>query len=144
MRAMSCPECPVETHSPRARWGWPLVLAGSLGLGIAALAGASALPEAPRPYPEAASAASGVVEIEITDRGFSPSSVKLLPGTPTELEFLRTTEETCASSVVFPDLGVSEPLPLNEPVRVVVPPTERSSLSFQCGVGDHRSAIIVH
>ncbi len=85
-----------------------------------------------------------MVQVEVTERGFSPSSITLSPGVPTELEFLRTTEETCASSVVFPELGVSEPLALHEPVRVKVPAMGPRTLSFQCGVGDHRSAVIIN
>lgn len=88
--------------------------------------------------------ASSFVHIDVTERGFAPSSVTLRPGVPTELEFLRTTEETCASSVVFPELGVSKPLALNEPVRLTVPPLGPRTLSFQCGIGDHRSAVIIN
>ena len=95
------------------------------------------------PSPGGTGGRPGFVKVEVTDRGFSPSSVTLAPGIPTELEFLRTTDETCASSVVFPDLGVSEPLALNQPVRVKVPASERRTLSFQCGIGDHRSAVII-
>lgn len=86
----------------------------------------------------------GVVHVEVTDEGFTPSSVSVSPGEPLELEFLRTTEETCASSVAFPELGIRQPLALNEPVRIHVPASERRSLSFQCGVGDHRSAVIIN
>lgn len=61
-----------------------------------------------------------------------------------ELEFTRTTEETCASSVVFPELGVTRELALNQPVRIAVPAEQPRTLAFQCGVGNHRSAVIIH
>lgn len=105
-----------------------------------ALVGSAIVPASDPP----SAAAAGPIRIEVNDRGFSPSSVTLAPGAPVELEFLRTTDETCASSVVFPELGISEPLALNKPVRLQIPASQRQTLSFQCGVGDHRSAVIIN
>jgi plastocyanin domain-containing protein len=116
-------------------------LVGLLGIGGALIALSSVSKDE---EPRQATSASGVVQVEVTERGFTPSSITLSPGLPTELQFLRTTEETCASSVVFPELGVSEPLALNSPVRVKVPAMGPRTLSFQCGVGDHRSAVIIN
>lgn len=89
------------------------------------------------------SGVSGVVAVEVSDRGFLPSSVTIAPGASVELEFKRTTDETCASSVVFPELGINEELALHQPVRIKVPADQRRTLAFQCGVGDHRSAVII-
>lgn len=104
-----------------------------------ALVALAAAPASDRP-----GGSAEAIRIEVNDRGFWPSSVTLAPGAPVQLEFLRTTEETCASSVVFPELGISEPLALNKPVRLEVPAIQRRTLSFQCGVGDHRSAVIIN
>lgn len=111
---------------------WVLLAGGVVGVAIA--------PASDRPGPVAA----GPIRIEVNDGGFSPSSVTLAPGAPVELEFLRTTEETCASSVIFPELGISEPLALNKPVRLAIPASQPRTLSFQCGVGNYRSAVIIN
>lgn len=105
-----------------------------------ALVGSAIAPASDPPFV----AGAAPIRIEVSDRGFAPSSVTLAPGAPVELEFWRTTDEACASSVVFPELGISEPLALNEPVRLQIPPSQRQTLSFQCGVGDHRSAVIIN
>jgi plastocyanin domain-containing protein len=91
----------------------------------------------------APTAASGVVRVEVNERGFFPSSVAIAQGNPVQLEFTRTNEETCATSVVFPELSITKDLPLREPVRVSVPAERERTLAFQCGVGDHRSAVII-
>lgn len=127
---MSCSECEPK-GSRRTPWPWLLV-----AVATASLAGASLWAQG--------GARDGVVSIEVNDRGFSPSSVDIAPGEPVELEFTRTTEETCASSVVFPELGVTRELALNQPVRIAVPAEQPRTLAFQCGVGNHRSAVIIH
>ena len=113
-------------------------MALALLAGLVALATASPAPDTAVP------ATSGLVRVEVNDRGFSPSSVTVAPDAPVELEFLRTTDETCASSVAFPELGITEPLAMNKPVRIKVPVSQRRTLAFQCGVGDHRSAVIIN
>ena len=59
------------------------------------------------------------------------------------LEFTRTAEKTCADKVVFPDIGISKDLPLNTPVAINVPTDQARRLTFQCGMGMYRSAVLV-
>jgi plastocyanin domain-containing protein len=134
---MSCPDCEPRPKGNQRRYGWLIGLALLAG-GLVALAAASPA------HDEAGMAVSGLVKVEVNDRGFSPSSITLEPGPAVDLEFLRTTDETCADSVAFPELGISERLALNQPVRIRVPANQRRTLSFQCGVGDHRSAVIIN
>ena len=133
---MSCPACKTGPKSKRRRYlslaVWVLLAGAVLGVAIA--------PASDRP----GTVAAGPIRVEVSDRGFSPSSVTLAPGAPVELEFLRTTDETCASSVAFPELGISEPLALNKPVRFAIPVSQPRTLSFQCGVGNYRSAVIIN
>src|SRR5450432_1610937 len=57
---------------------------------------------------------SGKVSVTADGRGFHPSSIEITKGQRTTLEFRRTTDETCATSVVFPELKIDKALPLNQ------------------------------
>jgi plastocyanin domain-containing protein len=86
---------------------------------------------------------SGPIAITADDKGFTPSSVSLKKGAPAQLVFTRTTDATCATEVVFPDLKITKKLPLNTPVSVDVPTDSPRSLSFACGMGMFKGAVVV-
>lgn len=86
----------------------------------------------------------GKVNVTADENGFSPSMVKVEKGAPLELVFTRTTEETCANKVVFPELGVSKELPMNTPASIVIPTGDARLLTFQCGMGMYKSKIVIH
>jgi plastocyanin domain-containing protein len=81
------------------------------------------------------------VTVRITAKGFEPDSISLQPGTPARVTFVRTTDETCATSLALPDYGITRTLPLNEPVVVEFIPTK--SAAFQCGMGMLAGTLIV-
>jgi hypothetical protein len=87
------------------------------------------------------SSAPAVERVEVTSAGFQPSRVDA--GTGRALVFRRTTDKTCATSVVFPALGIEKPLPLNTDVAVDLPPGTTGELAFQCGMGMDRGKVIV-
>jgi hypothetical protein len=136
---MSCPECERQPRSGLRKWVVLGAAAGALGL-IVVVAPAAGGPSTHR---VPGTVASGKVAVQVNDRGFFPSSISIVAGQAAELEFMRTTDETCAASVVFPELGITRELPLNRPVRVPLPADQTRTLAFQCGVGDHRSAVII-
>ena len=91
-------------------------------------------------------AATPLADVTASEHGFSPSSLRLPlggPGSRTSVSFVRTTDQTCATEVVFPDLGINQKLPLNQPVRVEVPTDTAKSLTFQCGMGMYKGALVV-
>ena len=94
--------------------------------------------------PAATPDASGKVLITADGRGFHPSSVEIAKGQRTILEFRRTSDETCATSVVFPDLKLEKALPLNQTVGIEMPAGIGSPLIFQCGMGMYRGKVVVH
>ena len=55
----------------------------------------------------------------------------------------RTTDETCGTEIVMPAFAVNQKLPLNEPVEVVVTPTEPGTIAFACGMDMLKGSIVV-
>ncbi len=80
------------------------------------------------------------------EHGFTPSSLTLpkgAVGSKATLTFTRTSDETCARDIVFPDLSIKKPLPLNTPVLVEVPTDAAKTLTFQCGMAMYKSSVVV-
>jgi plastocyanin domain-containing protein len=86
----------------------------------------------------------GAVQVIADDNGFKPSSVTFKKGAPASLVFLRTTDETCATEVVFPELNVKKELPKGQPVTIDIPTDKEQTLTFQCGMGMYKSAVVIH
>jgi plastocyanin domain-containing protein len=86
---------------------------------------------------------SGPVKVVVDADGFAPSHVTFKKGAPASLVFTRTTDETCATQVVFPDLGITKDLPKGSPVTIDVPTDKPQNLTFQCGMGMYRSAVVI-
>lgn len=85
----------------------------------------------------------GTIEVTADDKGFKPSSVRFKKGEPATLLFTRTTDDTCATSVVFPELNVKKDLPKGEPVAITIPTDKEQTLTFQCGMGMYKSSVVV-
>lgn len=88
---------------------------------------------------------SGEAPIIIADgNGFTPNQIALTKGGSGKLRFERKSDETCATEVVFPDLNIKKPLPLNQVVEVNVPTTDAKTYAFTCGMGMYKSAVVVN
>jgi RND family efflux transporter MFP subunit len=81
--------------------------------------------------------------ITVGDQGFSPAQVTLRAGTRVRLTFVRTSEQTCATEVVFPSLDIRRALPLNEPVAIEFTPTRAGEVAFACGMNMLRGTAVV-
>jgi plastocyanin domain-containing protein len=91
-------------------------------------------------------AAAPLADVTASEHGFSPTSLKLPsggPGSHMPVSFVRTTDKTCATEVVFPDLKIEQPLPLNKVVSVDLPTDGARTLTFQCGMGMYKGAVVV-
>jgi plastocyanin domain-containing protein len=85
-------------------------------------------------------------DVVASEHGFSPGSLKLTqggPGSHAAVTFVRTTDKTCATEVVFPDLNLQRELPLDKVVSVEVPTDSPRTLTFQCGMGMYKGALVV-
>jgi plastocyanin domain-containing protein len=80
--------------------------------------------------------------VEITDKGFEPSNLKLKAGAPAKVTFVRKTDATCAKEVVIKEYKINRKLPLNEPVTVEFTP-HKGEFSFACGMDMIKGKLIV-
>ena len=97
-------------------------------------------PEVPIPAP-----APGVqqTKVIVDDKGFTPSHVEVEKGKPASLVFVRTTDDTCAKEVVFPDIKLEKELPLRTAVAIEIPTADARTLTFQCGMAMYKSAVVI-
>ena len=91
---------------------------------------------------EAAPTAKGPV-VEVSATGFSPDSLTVAVGVPVTITFIRRSEEGCGTEVLFPDLKINKPLPLNKPVEVTFTPEKPGELKFACGMDMMRGKVVV-
>lgn len=89
--------------------------------------------------------ATGVQEatVVVGEAGFEPASLTLRAGVPARVTFLRTTDTTCATEVVFPSLELKRALPLNEPVVVAFTPPASGEIAFACGMNMIKGSVVV-
>jgi len=82
-------------------------------------------------------------KVMVTEQGFEPARVTVRARRPARITFVRTTDKTCATEVVFPTLDIKRALPLNEPVTIEFIPGETGDLSFACGMNMLRGVVVV-
>jgi membrane fusion protein, heavy metal efflux system len=113
-----------------------------LGLRSAANVGG---PDAGRTLSSSAPARSAVqtARISVTDQGFEPAKIILKAGGPAKITFVRTSDKTCATDVVFPSLNLKRALPLNEPVDIELTSSPTSEITFACGMDMLKGVVVV-
>lgn len=84
------------------------------------------------------------MKISVGDTSFDPARLTVRAGVPARLIFTRTSEKTCATSVVFASLKIKKDLPLNEPVAIEFTPDRAGEIAFACGMNMLRGAVAVH
>ena len=95
---------------------------------------------------KSSAAAAPLADVTAGEHGFTPASLKLRaggPGSHHAVTFVRTTDKTCATEVVFPDLKIEQKLPLNQVVSVDLPTDAEKTLTFQCGMAMYKGAVVV-
>jgi RND family efflux transporter MFP subunit len=81
--------------------------------------------------------------VVVTEQGFDPARITLRVNAPARLTFIRRTDKTCATEVVFPSLNIKRALPLNEPVVIAFTPSQAGDIAFACGMNMLRGAVVV-
>jgi hypothetical protein len=82
-------------------------------------------------------------KVTVSDTSFDPSRLTLRAGVPARVTFTRTSEKTCATSVVFASLNIRKDLPLNQPVTIEFTPSRTREVAFACGMNMLRGTIVV-
>jgi plastocyanin domain-containing protein len=81
--------------------------------------------------------------VVVNEQGYEPAKLTLRAGTPARITFVRTTDKTCGTEVVFPSLNVKRALPLNEPVVIELTPAKTGDLAFACGMNMLHGTVVV-
>ena len=89
------------------------------------------------------SARSQSAKVVIGNYGYDPASIRLKRGVPAKVTFLRVSESTCATEVLFADYGIRRELPLNQAVTVSFTPRKAGEFAFTCGMNMHRGKLII-
>ena len=98
---------------------------------------------APTVGAQAGSASIQAAKILVTEKGFQPDRVRLRADSPAVLTFVRTTDKTCGTEVVFPSLNITRALPLNEPVAIELTPSKTGDIAFACGMNMLKGVVVV-
>ena len=93
--------------------------------------------------PSSGAARVQAAKVVVTEKGFEPDRVRLRAGTAARLTFIRTTDKTCATEVVFPSMNLKRPLPLNEAVVIEFTPAKAGEIAFVCGMNMLKGSVVV-
>jgi plastocyanin domain-containing protein len=98
--------------------------------------GSVALADAPSPR----------IAITVSKRGFEPGDITVAAKKPVTLVFTRTTEATCAKSVIVvvdDKTTITKPLPLDKAVEIPVTFPKAGKLSYGCSMDMVKGTITV-
>ena len=81
--------------------------------------------------------------VKVTEKGYEPAELKLRLGVPARLTFVRETDATCGTEVVFPEYDIERALPLNERVVVEFTPQKSGEFAFTCGMKMLKGKLVI-
>jgi len=81
--------------------------------------------------------------VKVTEKGYEPAELKLQLGVPARLTFIRETDATCATEVIFPEYDIERELPLKESVVVEFTPRKSGEFGFACGMNMVKGKLII-
>lgn len=94
--------------------------------------------------PSAAAGEAQVIHITVGKAGYTPSEIKLEPGIPARLVFIRTENGGCTDQIQIPAFGIEPtPLPLNTAVTFEITPEKSSTFKFACGMDMVTGTVVV-
>jgi membrane fusion protein, heavy metal efflux system len=87
--------------------------------------------------------AAQTARVVVNEQGYEPAKLTLRAGTLARITFVRVTDKTCGTEVVFPSLNIKRALPLNEPVVIEFTPAKSGDIAFACGMNMLHGTIVV-
>ena len=88
-------------------------------------------------------AVSDAVDILVEGGVYTPATIKVAKNNVIRLNFIRRDASPCAEKVIFPSMGISEELPLNQPKRIELQAPQTGEYEFTCQMGMYRGKLIV-
>ncbi len=82
-------------------------------------------------------------KVLVTETGYEPAKLTVRAGEVARITFVRTTDKTCGTEVVFPSSNIRRALPLNEAVVVEFTPKTSGEIGFVCGMNMLRGTVVV-
>ena len=83
------------------------------------------------------------ITIVVNNDVYQPSRIKVIAGKRTRLQFFRKDGSPCAATVLFPNVEVSEELPLERNKSVELPPMSSGEYPFHCPMKMYVGTLIV-
>ena len=93
--------------------------------------------------PKEAALGDNDLVITVENGVYTPSRIKLSPGSPAEIKFLRKDESPCSETVLIPVLQISETLPINRLKVIQLPAMKPGEYDFHCQMQMYRGQITV-
>ena len=87
--------------------------------------------------------AAQTAKVVVNEQGYEPAKLTLRAGALARITFVRTTDKTCGTEVVFPSLNIKRTLPLNEPVVIEFTPAKAGDIAFACGMNMLHGTVVV-
>jgi cobalt-zinc-cadmium efflux system membrane fusion protein len=87
--------------------------------------------------------AAQTAKVVVSEQGYEPATVSLRAGIHARITFVRTTDKTCGTEIVFPSLNIKRALPLNEPVVIEFTPARSGEITFVCGMNMLHGSVVV-
>lgn len=92
----------------------------------------------------AASTIDGKQSVEvIVNGGYTPNVVTLQHGVPASIVFKRKDPSGCFNEVVFPDFGIHEKLPVNQPHAIAIDTSKPGEYRYACGMDMFHGKIVI-
>ena len=86
---------------------------------------------------------AGAIPVNVSNAGFFPARITVTEGQTVRLAFRREDAQSCANSIVFPELGIRRALPVNQTVLIEIPASAPGELHFACGMNMYRGALLI-
>ena len=83
------------------------------------------------------------ITIVLENGVYTPSRLKAVQGKALTLQFLRKDPSSCAETVLFPDVEISQELPLNVSTSVTLPAMTAGEYAFHCPMKMYLGVLVV-